>query len=57
MSKQTDQARRFEEAARDIGCDETGEAFERAFGKIVPPKYPSPPGKGDEKPDEKKPGQ
>jgi hypothetical protein len=36
-----DQRRRFEEAAREIGADETGEAFERAFGKIVPPKLPA----------------
>lgn len=30
----------FERVAREIGADETGEAFERAFGKIVPPKRP-----------------
>lgn len=36
----TEQAKRFEEAARKAGCDETGEAFDRAFGKIVPPKLP-----------------
>lgn len=35
-----DQAKRFEDTAREIGCDESGEAFERAFGKIVPPKTP-----------------
>jgi hypothetical protein len=28
---------RFKEAAKQTGADETGEAFERAFGKIVPP--------------------
>lgn len=50
MSK-PDQAKRFEEVAREIGCDETGEAFERAFGKIVPPKLPEP-----KKPETKKPG-
>jgi hypothetical protein len=33
-----EQAKRFEEAAREAGADETGEAFERAFGAIVPPK-------------------
>lgn len=33
---------RFEQAAREAGCDETGEAFEHAFGKIVPPKLPEP---------------
>lgn len=36
--KITDQAKRFAEAARELGADETGEAFERAFGVIVPPK-------------------
>lgn len=34
----TEQQRRFEEAAREAGCDETGEVFERTFAKIVPPK-------------------
>jgi hypothetical protein len=33
-----DQAKRFEEAAREGECDETGAAFDRAFAKIVPPK-------------------
>jgi hypothetical protein len=32
------QRERFEEAARKAGVDETGEAFERAMGKIVPSK-------------------
>ncbi len=32
------QRERFIEAARQAGVDETGEAFERAFKKIVPPK-------------------
>jgi hypothetical protein len=32
------QSERFIEAARKVGVDETGEEFERAFGKIVPPK-------------------
>ena len=32
------QAERFKEAARKLGADETGKAFEDAFGKIVPPK-------------------
>lgn len=47
-----DQAKRFEQAAREAGCDETGEAFEHAFGKIVPPKRPEPKA---EKPAEAKP--
>lgn len=32
---------RFKEAAREAGADESGETFERAFGKIVPPKKPA----------------
>jgi hypothetical protein len=32
------QRERFIEAAREHGVDETGEEFERAFRKIVPPK-------------------
>jgi len=32
------QIERFKELARSVGCDETGEEFERAFAKIVPPK-------------------
>lgn len=32
------QHERFKEAAREIGADESGKAFEGAFGKIVPPK-------------------
>ncbi len=34
-----EQIRRFQEAAHELGCDD-GEALERAFGKIVPPKRP-----------------
>jgi hypothetical protein len=33
------QAERFIEAARQIGADETGESFERAFAKIIPPRH------------------
>ena len=36
------QRERFIEAAREFGHDEDPEAFERAFGKIVPPKRPKP---------------
>jgi hypothetical protein len=36
-----EQSARFIEAARQVGVDETGEAFERAFEKIVRPKGPS----------------
>ena len=34
------QIERFKEAARELGCDDTGELFERAFTKIVPPRRP-----------------
>lgn len=34
-----EQRRRFEETARELGCDE-GQALEAAFSKIVPPKRP-----------------
>lgn len=33
-----EQSKRFIEAARKIEADETGEAFQRAFEKIVPKK-------------------
>jgi hypothetical protein len=33
-----EQSKRFVETAREIEADETGEAFRRAFEKIVPPK-------------------
>jgi hypothetical protein len=39
----SDQKRQFEETARELGADESGEAFEHAFGKIVPPKKPKQP--------------
>ena len=35
------QAERFLETAREVGADETGEAFERAIEKIVPPRRPA----------------
>jgi hypothetical protein len=34
------QRERFIEAARKAGVDETGEALERAFAKLVPTKRP-----------------
>jgi hypothetical protein len=34
------QQARFVKAAREMGADETGKEFERAFRKIVPPKLP-----------------
>jgi hypothetical protein len=36
--KPADQSKRFVEAARKSGSDESGDAFERAFEKIVPAK-------------------
>ena len=33
-----DQAERFKETARALGCDEDEETFEGAFKRIVPPK-------------------
>ncbi|MDP1630282.1 MAG: hypothetical protein Q8L66_02545 [Caulobacter sp.] len=38
---------KFIAAARDAGCDETGETFERVFAAVVPAKRP------ERKPDEK----
>jgi hypothetical protein len=35
-----EQRRRLEETAPELGCDD-GEALDRAFGKIVPPKLPT----------------
>lgn len=37
-----EQSKRFVETAREIEADETGEAFRRAFARIVPPKSPTP---------------
>jgi hypothetical protein len=36
------QSKRFIEAARELETDETGEAFERVFKKVVPAKQPRP---------------
>lgn len=35
-----EQRRRFEETARELGCDD-GQALDAAFGKIVPLKLPN----------------
>jgi hypothetical protein len=43
---------RFRDAARELEMDESGEAFERAFGRIVPPKTPK---STDDRPKTKKP--
>lgn len=45
------QSKKFIEKARELGCDEDPQTFERNFSKIVPPKKPAPP-----KPEKKKPG-
>lgn len=34
--KQLEQSKRFKEAAKKIGRDETGKDFERIFEKVVP---------------------
>lgn len=39
--KDKKQSKRFIEKAREIGVDESGETFERAFKKAVPPKRES----------------
>lgn len=38
VNRKLSQKERFIEAARAAEADETGETFERTFGKIVPPK-------------------
>jgi hypothetical protein len=32
---EAERSRRFIETARDLGCDETGKAFEKTFKKVV----------------------
>lgn len=32
------QAARFADMAKELGADESGEAFERAFRRLIPPK-------------------
>ncbi len=38
VNRKLSQKERFIEAARAADADETGETFQRALGKIVPPK-------------------
>ena len=33
----------FERMARELGCDETGEEFERALARVLPPRRPGEP--------------
>lgn len=47
------QAERFLETAREVGADETGEAFERAMDRIVPPRRPAPASKPVKRPEAK----
>jgi len=42
MNSDKEQSRRFKEASRTAECDESPEAFERVFAKIVPPKKGQP---------------
>lgn len=37
---QKEQSERFKKTARKLGCDESEDALERAFEKIVPPALP-----------------
>ena len=39
-AKDKKQSKRFIEKAREIGADESGEAFERAFKSVVPVRKP-----------------
>ena len=48
-----EQRARFESASRESGCDESPEAFERVFAKVVPPKVATASDKG--RPGRKKP--
>lgn len=38
--KKPSQIDRFREKARELGCDESEDAFNTALGKIVPPRTP-----------------
>lgn len=40
---QLSQREKFIRAAREAGCDETGEEFERAFARAFPPRKPGVP--------------
>jgi len=42
-----ERSRNFIEKARELGCDETGVAFEKFFDKTVPRKQPMTPVKND----------
>jgi hypothetical protein len=38
-----EQSARFVEAAKEFGIEETGEAYDRALGRILPPRRPGEP--------------
>ena len=38
---EAERSQRFVEKARELGCEETTEAFDRVLGKILPAKRPS----------------
>ena len=38
---EAERSRRFVENARELGCEEATEAFDRVLGKILPEKRPS----------------
>lgn len=40
--REASQRQRFIDTAKEVEADESGEAFEKAFGKIVPPVKPKP---------------
>lgn len=40
ISSDKAQVDRFKQTARELGCDETGEAFEKAFSQVAPPRTP-----------------
>jgi hypothetical protein len=45
---QKEQSERFKKTARELGCDESEDALERAFEKIVPPRQTPQHGKKSE---------
>jgi hypothetical protein len=38
-----EQSKRFADAARELGCEETGDAYERALERILPSRKPGEP--------------
>lgn len=50
-----EQSKRFEQAARELGCDESEEAFDAKLRQVAKHK-PKPPNQGKSETREKKPG-